>query len=80
MTAQEIFKKIGFNLCVNDKFHLIYRTKHDKNGANNDPFNWDYIDFYRKEKTYSTDIVQLDINMELHKAIHQQLIELGWIE
>lgn len=50
MTAKELFEELGFNLCTDDKIHLIYRTKHDKNGADDDPFNWDYIDFCYKEK------------------------------
>lgn len=80
MTAQEMFEELGFNMCVDDGIHLLYRIKQDKKGKDNDPFNWNYIDFYYKDKTYSVDIMIGEIDIKLHKAIHQQLIELGWIK
>ena len=80
MIAKEMFEELGFHLHTKDRCHLIYRSKHDKNGEDDDPFNWDYINFYLKDKTYEVDIMISDVDIKLHKAIHQQMKELGWIE
>ena len=80
MTAKEMFEELGFELNTDNEFVRSYRIKHDENFSGEDPFNWDYINFYIKDKTYNVDIMIGDVDIKLHKAIHQQLKELGWLD
>lgn len=80
MIAEKMFEELGFSLHIDYELCKTYKTKHDKNGRDDDIYNWDYVYFYKDDKTYNVDIMINDINIELHKAIHQQLIELGWIK
>lgn len=80
MTAKEMFEKLGFSLHIDYELCKTYKIKHDENGCDDDPYNWDYVYFYKDDKTYGVDIMIDCVDIKLHKAIHQQLIELGWIE
>ena len=87
MNAREMFEELGFMKVDNGK---------SKNGTkylqvNNSLYPYDKeqkigITFYYEVEMYVVEIhsnVNCDnllIKKELHKAIHQQLIELGWLE
>lgn len=68
MTAKEMFKELGYEVNKN-KFYLEYRKK-----------GWEeeYINFYFEKREYVCG--QYTIGIELHKAITQQMKELGWLE
>lgn len=80
MTAKEMFEELGFKLYIDNVIEKSYRIKHDENFSGNDPFNWDYVSFDLKDKTYKVDSMIDGIDIKLHKAIHKQCDELGWIE
>lgn len=80
MTAKEMFEELGFRLCRDDDIFKVYGIKDDKNGRDDDPFNWDYVHFNKEDKTYNVDIMIDDVDIKLHKAINQELKDLGWIE
>lgn len=79
MTAKEMFEKLGFKKCVDNIQFIIYAIKHAENFSD-DPLNWDYIRFDKEYKTYYVDVMIGDIGIELHKAIHKQCQELGWLD
>lgn len=80
MTAKEMFEKLGFETLVDNNRFKIYAIKHDKNASDNALFYWDYIRFDKEDKTYNVDNMIGEVDIKLHKAIHQQLKELGWFE
>ena len=63
-TAQTMFEELGFSKSPNSKELYIVVM--------------DYVEFDLETKTYLTSIE--NITPQLHQAIHQKLIELGWIE
>lgn len=78
-TAKEMFAEQGLDLVMDNKIAIGYVDSVDGFGI-----------FFRKViKSYSMRIpdrimnayieVDIAISMELHKAIHQQLRELGWL-
>lgn len=79
MTAKEMFEKLVFKKYVDNIQFIIYVIKHDESFSD-DPLNWDYIRFDKEYKTYYVDIMIGDVDIKLHKAIHQQIKELGWLE
>lgn len=81
MTAKEMFKECGFVECreleKEDIFHRIEYT----NSADTSYGGW-RVTFYIEKKCYRTQMDYeggLDIDMKLHKAIQQQINELGWL-
>lgn len=68
MTAQEMFQKLNYSYHKFNDF-IIYRSNDDSNRS---------IIFYLGNKSLS--IVVYYISISLHKAIHKQMEEFGWIE
>ena len=63
-----MFKELGYEVEKN-KYYLEYRKKR---------WEEEYVYFYLEEKKYNCGLYQ--INAELHKAITQQMVELGWLD
>lgn len=70
MSAREMFEKLGYQLDTNNELLLIYRTTMVE------------IVFQKDYKKYHAlwGTTPLSFNVDLHKAIHQQCMELGWID
>jgi|LGVF01.2.fsa_nt_gb hypothetical protein len=69
MNAQEMFKKIKYKLHTNRKDHIVYRN-----------FEKDvWVSIFPLAQTYSIHSSYV-LPKKLHLAIHQQMIELGWLE
>lgn len=80
MTAQKMFEELGLELYEKaDKNKVWYVTKDRHNGV-----YWRIV-FYLFDQTYTiwSDQkcidYQVHIDTKIHKAIHQQMKELGWI-
>jgi hypothetical protein len=79
MKAKEMFEDLGYAVELQGIDDYDKEIKYQKNTNDYPSDHWIY--FY-KNKTYITGIeidYQEEINIKLHNAIHQQLIELGWI-
>ena len=77
MSAKEMFEELGFvQLRTDDEEYNEFYTLYAKNFIK--------IEFSKVCKNYiAWDSGQMEIvkiSFELHKAIHRQLKELGWIE
>lgn len=72
MTAQEMFEHLGYKL-EQDNGKIIRYTLKIFAGTEV------VFDMYRKHYYVSTIGRSLYVDIKLHKAITQQLIELGWI-
>ena len=75
MTAKEMFEKLSFKQIEEDEYSLKYYSNE---------IYYDVTVYFNKEKqsyivTYNIEIPR-SITLELHKAIHQQMKELGWLE
>ncbi len=70
MSAKELFLDLGYELDCDDNLLLIYKK------------NVIEIVFQKDYKKYHTlwSGEPLSIDVKLHQAIHQQCVELGWIE
>ena len=74
MTAKEMFEKMSFKQIEEDEYSLKYYS--------NERYYDVDVYFNKENQTY---IVVYDIEfprfitLELHKAIHQQMKELGWL-
>lgn len=79
-TADDMFKELGYHIIKNDKDYLTYKTIYNYS-----------IQFYKFNKEYfvgmyddvfnqNTEGELCSITLDEHQAIHQKLIELGWIE
>lgn len=77
MTAKEMFEALGYHLHINDRLEVCYDKFCDS--------VHEQITFWLKNREYNScffdgeEIDIRDITLEEHKAIHQQLKELGWI-
>ena len=78
MKAEEMFKELGFKKEID----CLGIVRYDKPTNDTDK---EIIVFYSDEMEYSAHFVYkskgmmpLDITKDLHKAINQQLKELGW--
>jgi hypothetical protein len=71
MTAQEMFESLGYEIFDDDDYRLSYVLTHNNNLY--------FVNFYKNHRTYNIDVCYV-IDIKLHKAIHQQMKELGWIE
>ena len=77
-TAQEMFEALGYHLYINNSYMICYSKFCD--------CLYEQITFWLKQKRYNscffdgeqTDL--RDIEIEEHKAITQQMKELGWME
>ena len=69
MKAREMFKKIGYKIITNDYLIITYKKDCE-------------IDFYKGSKTYGKwfNGNGESVLLQEHKAIHQQLKELGWLD
>ncbi len=80
-SAKEMFEELGYEQTNNDLCLISYKLNEKKIEYG----KRDYIEFSFTEKIYycCVDYAECDgaaktINVELHKAIHKQLEELGW--
>ena len=73
MSARELFEELGFK-GIETEYSLIYRYM----GTEIDYDCEIYFYLEIKEYEYMTDGFTT-VNMKLHKAIHKQLEELGWL-
>lgn len=79
MTAKEMFEKLGYKLRQNDNFFIQYNNFFDDDAT---------ISFCKIDKKYTCfygeyeeeDVDLREITIEEHKAITQQLKELGWLD
>ena len=85
-TADDMFKELGFALMNQSIKGANYLQTND---CEIYPYNKDdkiQIVFYKEVEGYVVTSPLSDINvdivikLELHQAIHQKLIELGWVE
>lgn len=70
MTAQQMFEELGYEKTSENENGILY----------SDIFS--QVAFFKKDKKYGvyTIMKKFKASTNLHKAIHQQLKELGWIE
>ena len=73
-TATEMFEKLGFiKKYYRDCLYLLCYEK-----------EYFSVSFWVDEKTYSVNLAGTDetaeVTPQLHKAIHKQLEELGWLD
>lgn len=69
LSADEMFKKLGFYKRVHNNGNII-EWRHKEIHF--------MISFYKHDKDYAV-FGYCYINLEIHKAIHQQCKELGWL-
>lgn len=76
MSAKEMFEKLGFKYSKEENFRISYVYENWRNRT---------IHFYLKDKDFSCNLIQNNagiggcmINMDLFKAIQQQIKELHW--
>lgn len=75
MTAKEMFEKLGYEKTCHDEREIIYSIYSDNVFIAE-------IEFDLQNKTFycmCSDIV-MEVDMELLKAINQQVKELGWLD
>ena len=71
-----MFEKLGFELAKDFDFNYIYTGNERK-----DDLRLVYFDLKNREYKMLTHYDNgVDINLQLHLAITQQMKELGWIE
>jgi len=71
MPAKEMFEELGFEFVDENRYSgvcIIYRK----------PYSKVEVFFIKSVKTYCL-YNSRDVSVELHKAITQQLKELGWL-
>lgn len=82
MTAKEMFKVLGWKLGKlkdDEKDYIVYYQKKDGSAEYD-------LDFYLEDKSYYSYgyakgyNINCPLSVDEHKAIHQQMKELGWIE
>lgn len=72
MTAEQMFKELGYEKRIDfyDNEHFIeYQSKYDER---------DYLVFSISNEDYSSNLSRITI--DIHKAITQQMRELGWLD
>lgn len=81
MSAKEMFEELGYE-CYDDRIReglpltICYVQSNDYELSGHSP----YVDFILPDKNWKTNIVNIETNNKLIKAINQQCKELGWIE
>ncbi len=71
MTAREMFKELDFIIDDETSIRIEYENDYDSN---------EYIFFDKKDKDYIVSEEIRYISVDLHKAITQQMKELGWLD
>lgn len=72
MTAEQMFKDLGYEKRIDfyDNEHFIeYQSKYDER---------DYLVFSVSNEDYSSNLSRITI--DIHKAITQQMKDLGWLD
>lgn len=72
MTAEQMFKELGYEKRIDfyDNEHFIeYQSKYVEE---------DYLVFSISNEDYSSNLARITI--DIHKAITQQMSELGWLD
>jgi hypothetical protein len=75
MTADEMLEKLGFvNKNPHCKTYMDYERK--------ETYSYSIITFYIHRRVFcgTCGYEPLEFNVEMLQAIHQKMIELGWIE
>ncbi|MDD5293737.1 MAG: hypothetical protein PHW40_05445 [Candidatus Izemoplasmatales bacterium] len=76
MKAKEMFKELGYEF-VDEKRHFDWYITYKK------PWSGTSVFFLKTSKTYNVYNLRgqavVDVSIELHKAITQQMKELGWL-
>jgi hypothetical protein len=70
MNAQEMFKELGYELTESKWNTREYTKIKDK----------DLIVFWNKKIEYYNIYDGYTVEIVLYKAIHQQMVELGWLD
>ena len=73
MTAKEMFEKLGYEYSkIGEKIYYEIPNPYELGGHS------PMVIFYTVKKYWDTNIVEIDKDNELIKAINQQVKELGW--
>jgi len=72
MTAKEKFEKLGFDLDIYE-----YNGEEFLEYSFNDV---EVIEFNKTKRIYKIFVPKINVSIEIHQAITQQMKELGWIE
>lgn len=77
MSAKEMFEQLGYSQArTDDKEYNEYYILYVKGDIR--------IEFYKEWKSYNawqgSRMSHVYVDIILHKAIHQQFIELGWLD
>ncbi|MDL2276362.1 NUDIX hydrolase [Breznakia sp. OttesenSCG-928-G09] len=75
-TAREMFEELGYKLTESDS-SLCYEFRKFRIEFD---FNFKEYTFYEFDKEYPTLQEVVSVDVKEHKAIHQQLKELGWLD
>jgi hypothetical protein len=73
MSAREMFEELGYELCEENKDFMRYEKPY-----NNIVFNKYWKDYRCFKYAHCTAGI-VPVNVKIHKAITQQMKELGWI-
>ena len=73
MSAKEMFEKLGYE-CekIGEKIYYDIPNQYELGGHS------PYIVFYTVNKHWDTNIVEIEKDKKLMKAINKQIEELGW--
>ena len=76
MSAKEMFEELGYEQTINQYCIKYYSEE------NSEYSYWTKIVFNLEEETIYADYTygSMNIDMQTFKAIHQQLLELGWLD
>ena len=79
-TADDMFESLGYELKLKSSMYIIYEHHNSENGITTVVT----LDISREaykvsNHTRNNRIYSALINKKLHQAIHQQMIELGWL-
>jgi len=75
MNAQEMFEKLGYKLVEKDDYITVYGC-----GSDFIKFLKGYDGYELFHEMFDKKRIPMCVGGEEHLAIHQQMIELGWIE
>lgn len=78
MKAKQMFEALGFIEWQNDKTFIVYKNTSEPESIVSFRIprrTYNVSQFYKEEEMY----VWKSVGMALHKAITQQLKELGWL-
>ena len=83
-----MFKQLGFIEKVSFENYVVIKYNKKVIGIDGGHYGNEYVEFFRDKREnyykatgdYYGNIQSLQVNVNLHKAIHQQIKELGWLE